>query len=258
MFPGVIDVEQLKRALAKSLQVYPHAAGRLRCSTDGVWTVALTNSAVSLKVACAPGNLDSTDPNLFEERSPIFVDQIPYGYAPKADDEEPLSRLQVTYWPLRHETSIFLSWCHLLGDGYTAYGFLHTLSATYLCQEPQHIPTFEKYLGALPPRLERHLIHPSLRLAPHLCIDYDAQEFFQMYTEMLSNTERVDLQFSSKQLRRMKAAADRAGKGSISTQDALAAYLITVLNRAFPNMPCARIMNVVDVRHRHFSFLALD
>lgn len=247
MFPGTTDVEQLKRAIAKSLQIYPHAAGRLRRSSDGEWTVALTNSPVSLKVTCAPRKLDSTDPSLFEERSSIFVDQIPYSYAPQADDDEPLSRLQVTYWPLRHETSIFLSWCHLLGDGFSTFGFLHTLSATYLGREAEHIPTFEKYLGARPPRLERHLIHASLRLVPHLCIDYDTQDFFEMYTDMLSSTERVDLQFSAKQLRRMKAAANRTLKGSISTQDALAAYLITVLNRVFPETPCSRIMNVVDV-----------
>lgn len=72
-------------------------------------------------------------------------------------------------------------------------------------------------------------------------------EFFAMYGEMLGSTERVDLQFSLNQMKTMKDVARRAGKGSVSTQDALAAYLITVLNRVEPDTPCTQIMNVVDV-----------
>ena len=38
VLPGTIDLERFKNALSDTLQIYPHAAGHIRCQ-DGRWSV---------------------------------------------------------------------------------------------------------------------------------------------------------------------------------------------------------------------------
>ena len=192
------------------------------------------------------------------DRDPTFVDLVPFGFAAMSSESEPVVRLKVVYYPMTGESSVFLSWCHALGDGTTAFGFLHTLSQLYHNLPPVHIPTYEKYLSAPPPHLERHLLHATLNEVPHLAVDYDPETFFAMYQKMILSTARVDLQFGEQELEGIKAAARRGAnnkteESDISTRDALSAYLITVLNRALPETPVTRIMNVVDVSSSAFT-----
>jgi hypothetical protein len=179
---------------------------------------------------------------------------VSFGFAPTSSETEPVVKLKVVYYPLTGESSVFLSLCHALGDGTTAYGFLHTLSQLYHNLPAVHIPTYEKYLSTPPPLLERHHLHTTLKEVPHLAVDYDAQTFFGMYGRMIGETERVDLQFGERELEGIREAARRSSKKGgdydveISKRDALSGYMVTVLNRAVPETPVNRIMNVVDVR----------
>ena len=233
------------------MQLYPHASGRLlQDPQTHVWRIALLNAPLTLTFSTAPPDFDSTDAKCFEERNPIFVDLVTFGFAPMSSETEPVVKLKVVYYPLTHESSVFLSWCHALGDGTTAYGFLHTLARLYHDQEAVHVPTYEKYVGPLAPPLERHLLYETLKEVPHLAVDYDKETFYGMYGRMLGETERVDLQFGEKELAAIRKAARKGVRGGgeeISTRDALSAYLITVLNRVAPETPVRRIMNVVDV-----------
>ena len=101
-----------------------------------------------------------------------------------SSETEPVVKLKVVYYPLTHESSVFLSWCHALGDGTTAYGFLLTLARLYHDQEAVHVPTYEKYVGPPAPPLERHLLYETLKEVPHLAVDYDKETVYGMYGRM--------------------------------------------------------------------------
>lgn len=45
-FDGSIDIEHFHDALASTLQMYPHAAGKL-CTTGGRWFVSITESRMA-------------------------------------------------------------------------------------------------------------------------------------------------------------------------------------------------------------------
>jgi hypothetical protein len=261
--PGPLDLEKLKVAYSATLHDYPHAAGRLKSDPDtGKWHIALTNSGVPITV-----HRSSVDPRpeveFMHERHPDFVDQLPWGFAPTSNNDEPLVRCKYTYWEVTNEYSFSMSWCHLLGmlsilhslsmlipaalgDGLSLWRFCDTLHRNYVGLKPQFIPTFEKYTTE-PPTLERSALLDTIPLVPHLAVDYSPEHFFAMYTNMLESTSRIDLQFSKEQLLKIRGLAEKRSGVKISTQDVLTAYLITVLNRVDEN-PAKWIMNVVDVR----------
>lgn len=83
-------------------------------------------------------------------------------------------------------------------------------------------------------------------LVPHLAVDYAPDVFFEMYQAMLKSTSYINLQFSVDQLRALQAAASANAGVKISTADAFAAYLITVLNRVSPS-PIQQVINYIDV-----------
>ncbi|EIN09404.1 hypothetical protein PUNSTDRAFT_51677 [Punctularia strigosozonata HHB-11173 SS5] len=180
------------------------------------------------------------------ERHPDFIDQLPWGFAPTSNNDEPLVRCKYTYWEATNEWSFSMSWCHLLGDGLSLWRFCDNLHRHYLGLPPRFIPTFEKYTTK-PPTLERSALLDTIPLVPHLAVDYAPEHFFAMYTQMLETTSRIDLQFSKDQLQKMRLMAEKHAGVKISTQDALTAYLITVLNRT-EQVPASWLMNVVDYR----------
>ncbi|EIN11503.1 hypothetical protein PUNSTDRAFT_131668 [Punctularia strigosozonata HHB-11173 SS5] len=245
-FPGPLDFEMLKKAFAATLHDYPHAAGRLRSDPKtGKWRIALTNSAVPITF-----NRTSVDPRpeveFMQEWHPDFLDQLPWSFAPTSNNDEPLLRCKYTYWEATNESSFAASWCHVLGDGLALFQFCDNLHHHYLGLQPRTMPTFEKYT-AQPPTLEQSALVETIPLVPHLAIDYAPEHFFAMYTQMLDSTCRVDLQFTKDQLQKMRAMAERHARVKISTQDALVAYLITVLNRT-ERVPARWLMNVVNYR----------
>ncbi|EIN08972.1 hypothetical protein PUNSTDRAFT_134145 [Punctularia strigosozonata HHB-11173 SS5] len=204
--PGPIHLEGLKTALAAALHDYPHAAGRLRSDPEtGKWYIALTNSAISITV-----HRSSVDPRpeveFMCERNPEF---LPWSYAPTSHNDEPLVRFKLTYWEVTNEFSFGPSWYHRLGDGLTFWRFMDNLTNCYVGAKPCFVPTFEKYMTD-PPTLERSALTDTVRLVPHLAVDYSAEQFFAMYQNIMESTSRIDLQFSKNQLQKMRVFAEKS------------------------------------------------
>lgn len=91
---------------------------------------------MSFTQATALHNLDPAHDSTFQAASPTFIDSIHVDL----QKESPLAKLKLTYWPIRNESSLFLSWANVLGDEESAYGFLHTVNRLYLCQPPLLLP----------------------------------------------------------------------------------------------------------------------
>jgi hypothetical protein len=121
-----------------------------------------------------------------------------------------------------------------------------SLSDYYLGLTPAMIPTFEKYLQPSPV-LERHLVEDTLCLAPQLAEDMSLSSFFELLQHKSAITSRVEVKFTSDQLKAIRSAAEREATNKISTSDALVAYLITVLNRISP-VTIKNVTNIVNVR----------
>jgi hypothetical protein len=114
---------------------------------------------------------------------------------------------------------------------------------------PRFTPTFENYTTILP-KLDRDGILNAIPLVPHAAVDYAPEDFFRMYTNMLRTTSRIDLQFTKKQVQAMHIVAQTTAEAKIGIKDALAAYLIGVLNRV-EDVPATIISNVISVRDPH-------
>lgn len=115
VFPGALDIEKLKHALAQMLRDYPHAAGRL--SHDRVetkWRIILNNYGVSIAVGKT-------------RRSGITGDHLNNGLHPDICDhlsaftdgelvDAPLLKFKIATWQATGETSLGVSFCHALGQ----------------------------------------------------------------------------------------------------------------------------------------------
>jgi hypothetical protein len=112
------------------------------------------------------------------------------------------------------------------------------------------VPTFEKYFTP-DPTLERDLVKDVIPYVPHLATWYELPVFFQLYSQMMTTTSRVDIKVSLAQLKAIKSIADETASIRVSTMDALLGYFITVLNRVL-EQAIEQIMTVADVRFWQF------
>lgn len=115
-----------------------------------------------------------------------------------------------------------------VGDGHTLFNVASSISQLYQGKNPLVTPTFEKHLQPIPV-LEREHLNSTLAFIPHLALDYTAEEFSKMYDAMIASTSRVDLKFASDDLGAIRRFVDGGIKTNISTQDALCAYLISII-----------------------------
>ena len=120
-----------------------------------------------------------------------------------------------------------------------------SLSDYYLGLTPALVPTFEKYLQPHPV-LERHLMDETILLAPQLAKDMSLASFFASIPQNIAATSRIEVKFTKTQLNAIRAAAELEATNKISTSDALAGYLVTVLNRISP-VTIENITNIVSV-----------
>jgi hypothetical protein len=114
VFPGHIDVEKLKVALAKTLHNYPHGAGRLSYEEKrGQWSIILTNDPVPIII----GTTDLIfHEELMETPHPDIVESTPYVLQPVPLVDSPLVKLKLVEWRNGEETSLTLSFHHSLGE----------------------------------------------------------------------------------------------------------------------------------------------
>jgi hypothetical protein len=113
VFPGPIDINKLKVALAKSLHDYPHAAGRLSYDENlGRWLIKLTNEAVP--IILGKTNLVFSE-ELMRMPHPDIVESTPFVLQQTAIVDLPLVKLKLVEWENEDMTSLSLSFHHSLG-----------------------------------------------------------------------------------------------------------------------------------------------
>ncbi|KIM92455.1 hypothetical protein PILCRDRAFT_810513 [Piloderma croceum F 1598] len=244
VFPGPIDIEKLKVALAKTLHDYPHGAGRLSFDEKNrQWSIKLTNDAVPIITGTT--DLIFTE-ELMATPHPDLVESTPLVLQPTPLLDEPLVKLKLVQWKNGGETSLTLSLHHSLGDGRMATYFMTSLSDYYLGLTPALVPTFEKFLQP-PPTLERHLVAETLRLAPQLAMEMPLLSFFASIQASAATASHVRVKFTASQLKAIYAAAELDATTKLTTSDALSGYLVTVLNRIFP-VTIDNITNTISYR----------
>lgn len=141
-----------------------------------------------------------------------------------------------------------------LGDGTTALRFMTSLSDYYLGFTPALVPTFEKYLQP-PPALERHLVDDAMHLAPQLAEDMPFASFLASIYQNMATTSRIQVKFTATQLKAIRVTANLEATTKISTSDALAGYLVTVLNKISP-VTIENITNIISVGLVYLLFSA--
>ncbi|KAL4079456.1 hypothetical protein J3A83DRAFT_4209798 [Scleroderma citrinum] len=217
VLPGKIGLERFNNALSDTLQLYPHAAGQLRCQ-NGRWFIELTNTPVPVDVSYIQEKDSSSvlqnDWVIQEDLSSLLHHQ-PVDANP-INGTVPLVRFKLTFF--MDETCIGISWHHALADGIGLFRFTHTLSQFY--QDKAITP------------------------------DRDAYTFTYVddtYVEANKSAENLQWRFSGEELRRLHTITNSSGQQALTIQDCLTAYLVTVLNRCREE-PIRIINNVVSYR----------
>jgi hypothetical protein len=100
-------------------------------------------------------------------------------------------------------------------------------------------------------------IEDAMQYLSFLAIDYDMQDYWKRIEEEASRISRVDLKLSSKQLRAIATLARKDTHIKISTMDAVAAYIINVIQR-ISDIPIRRIQHVSGVHSLVYSALLLS
>jgi hypothetical protein len=246
VFPGLLDLEKLKHVLAQTRRDYPHAAGRLLHEpSKKMWQIRLTNESIPISTGSTP------NPGIFSdefnhEKSLEVLDSLKFPANPLDLVKEPLVRFKLTSWEKTGETSLSVSFCHMLGDATTVARFIEAFSNYYQDLPPPMVPTFEKYFTP-DPTLERDLVKDVIPYVPYLATPYELPVFFGLYNDMMTTTSRVDIKLSLAQLKAIKSMADETASIRVSTMDALVGYFITVLNRV-SEQPIEQIVTVADYR----------
>jgi len=186
--------------------------------------------------------------DLMREFHPEIVDPVMCDVDQPPSPDEPLVKIKVTSFSATGETSITFAFCHVLGDGLTFFRFTNLVSQFYCNDVPGHpIPSYDNYFHA-PPCLPRSLAQDIARAyAPHLLKTYSPKDFLSLCERSFTTTTRIDVHFSLAELTRLKSHASREAGRTVSKQDALAAYLITAINRV-RGPQIQQVINLVDYR----------
>ncbi|KAG1865849.1 hypothetical protein DFJ58DRAFT_743197 [Suillus subalutaceus] len=223
---GSLDVKKFSAALSRTLQLWPHTAGRL--TNDGGKYKAIefeerpheSTSSVVLDSHVIQNDLSGLL-NSPHQRSAF-------------DFEVPLLRLKVVSF--RDETTLGISWNHILGDATAFFRFTHAFSQFY---QGLHLvypsPTFEKPIFPEPSECTIEELRPSICYLHELCSE---EVLCKKYSQRVHTSERVNWFFERHELetlcnslrQRSPSAATR-----LSIHDSLSAYIVTVINRILPN-----------------------
>lgn len=122
---------------------------------------------------------------------------------------------------------------------------MSSLSNYYQGLPSPTIPTFEKYLHP-EPVMKTEFIEDAAPYLSFLAIDYDVKEYWRRFEDGLSRITRVDLKLSWEQVQVISRSAKQSTHVKISTMDAVAAYIITVIQR-ISDPPLRQIHHIVDV-----------
>ena len=123
LLPGPLDIPCLKNAISRMLSDFPHCAGRLSYKEQKkAWQISLVNEAVCLTVG-KNTEIQVNDEFMLDPH-PDVSDSIPmYIVASDEAKKEALVRFKVIEWTKTGETSISLSFCHVIGTVEFAISF---------------------------------------------------------------------------------------------------------------------------------------
>ncbi|CAF0975099.1 unnamed protein product [Didymodactylos carnosus] len=246
VYPSEIKIDQLKEALSRTLSLWPFVAGRIVLENDQHYIIEMCDNPISVTLVVnndlKEWPLDSNvivelDNKLF----PTFIDEVQVTKLFNNPSDEPLVRLKLTHIVQSDEWVLGISWYHPLGDAAACVHFSNTLSRFYQQMEPtQPLPLFERRLW------REDEAHQSVLPVPQQFRDAQPTEVaLETSSAHQLNYEPLNLHFSSKQLATLRTLA---GGNSVTTQDALTAYIILTLNTyCYTNNDQRRILHTVTI-----------
>ena len=116
------------------------------------------------------------------------------------------------------------------GDGISLFRFTHTLSQFYQNKAPQFTaPTFKKHVFQPPSQAIAAEYYLQTRQLHNVC---PIAELDPKYAGPGKGVENVQWRFTGEELRRLHATISSNVQQTLTIQDCLTAYFVTVLNRA--------------------------
>ena len=136
----------------------------------------------------------------------------------------------------------------LKGDAIALFRFTHTLSQYYQNKVSEFpTPTFRKHVFQPPSEAIAAEYHTRIR---QLQDPYPFAELGAVYAEAGKGIENFQWRCSGEELRRLHAKICSSGPPTLTIQDCLTAYLVTVLNRC-QERPIRMVTNAASVSGGH-------
>ena len=251
VYPSEIKIDQLRQALARTLSLWPLVAGRTIFENDRHYIIDMCDNSIPLTFVanndlkewpCGSNVIVEADNKLFA----TFIDQVQVTKMFINDpSNEPLLRLKLTYIVQSNEWALGISWYHALGDADACVRFSNALSRFYQEMEPaQPLPIFERRLWR-----EDEAHQSVLRIAKQFQNAKPIDDIAKTSHVQQQDYDPICLHFSSEQLLTLRKLA---GDNSITTQDALTAYLILTLNtHCYHDNEERRILHTVTIVNLH-------
>ncbi|CAF1410464.1 unnamed protein product [Adineta ricciae] len=220
-----VDVDRLRNALSETLSLWPILTGRIIVNDDEYMIECSDNSVPfnyieNNELECWPDLPVVVDDKAILEP---FIDSVQY-----KTEVEPLLRFKVTYLLRSKEYIVGTSTSHLVGDAYSNIRFLNNLSQIYQHLEPlPPRPIFQRCL------LNKEKVDLSFPLVKEISEKAEKIEsFFGRIIKGKSETEQINLSFSSEQLIRLHSIG-KCDDEEVTIHDTLCAYIIITLNKYF-------------------------
>ena len=228
VYPSVLDIDQLKKAVGHALARYPLVSGQLLLLNSDRYFIEMSDHSIPISFTenneLSKWPLDSTvvisdGHTLFKP----YLSPVPTEQSTDNSQHEPLFHMKLTHIVQSDELIMGISWSHILGDGASCLDFLSTVSRLYQNLEPlKPDPIFERRLW--------QENEANQAFVPVLKLLRDAEPKEHVMTNFMSYLapyEQINLKFSSEQLAQLHKLA---GEPNVTIQDALTAYIILLLN----------------------------
>ncbi|CAF2372184.1 unnamed protein product [Rotaria sp. Silwood2] len=221
VYPSLLDIDRLKKALSRTLSIWPILAGRVIVNDDQ-YRIEFSDQSIPFtytendQLECWP-NLPVVidDATICEP----FIDVVQYKPV-----DEPLLRIKVTRLLRSNEYVFGTSFSHLVGDAASNIHFLNDLSRLYQDLEPLlPRPIFDRHLWTK----EDADVSFLSNLKPYRNAD-KCEIIATNFARDQANSDQLNLSFSSIQLAKLHSLA--GDKDEVTVHDALNAYMIVTMN----------------------------
>ncbi|OAA40928.1 Chloramphenicol acetyltransferase-like domain protein [Metarhizium rileyi] len=247
--PRPFDVDRLRSALARTLQLFPLHCGVVARDGDS-WSIKLVNEPVHLTV----GSTDEPGPFADSWDGKLHAD-----YYEELDCEAicggsgtPLFLARVTTWARTGQTALFCCAWHGLGDALASMHLAKTWSAIYQNKAPPDPPTFSKFLLPEPQMQTISSYGFERERLSYLSVDVDPGFYDSRKRQMDDEALRLDIDLPGTFVDQLWALVKESPEmnGSIvGRADAFSGYLIAALQDCF-EAPVETLYQLVSLRGR--------